>query len=69
MSYELAQKFEDFKIPEAFLQARKLGMGMGSLDFTKMMLFANEVQLNNDNIDYFMSLPPRRQVDETKEQL
>jgi hypothetical protein len=33
------------------------------------MLFANEVQLTNDDIDYYMSIPPRRQEDESYEDM
>ena len=35
--------------------------------FTKMMMFANEVKLNNDDIDYFMAQRPMRGEDETYE--
>jgi hypothetical protein len=59
MSYELAQKFADFKIPSEFKR------GFGSPKFIKMMLFANEVQLTNDNIDYYMACPPKRMEDES----
>jgi len=63
MSYELAQKFVDFKIPSEFKR------GYGSVNFIKTMLFANEVQLTNDDIDYYMSIPPRRQEDESYEDM
>ena len=59
MSYELAQKYADFKIPTEFKR------GYGSTSLIKMMLFANDVQLTNDNIDYYMSIPPQRQEDES----
>jgi hypothetical protein len=59
MSYELAQKFADFKIPSEFKR------GYGSTNFIKMMLFANEVQLTNDHIDYYMNRPPYRMEDES----
>jgi hypothetical protein len=59
MSYELAQKFADFKIPSEFKR------GYGAVNFIKMMLFANEVQLSNDDIDYYMNVPPQRQEDES----
>lgn len=55
MSYELAQKFADFKVPNEFRRS----------NFIKMMLFANEVQLNNDAIDYYMACPPHRMEDES----
>lgn len=59
MSYELAQKYADFKIPTEFKR------GYGSINFIKTMLFANEVQLNNDHIDYYMACPPHRMEDES----
>lgn len=63
MSYELAQKFADFKIPNEFKR------NYGSTNFIKMMMFASEVQLTNDHIDYYMSIPPRRQEDESYEDM
>ena len=59
MSYELAQKYADFKIPNEFKR------GYGAINFIKTMLFANEVQLNNDHIDYYMACPPKRMEDES----
>jgi hypothetical protein len=63
MSYELAQKFADFKIPTEFKR------GYGAPNFIKMMLFANSVELTNDHIDYYMGIPPRRQEDESYEDM
>ena len=63
MSYELAQKFADFKIPSEFK------IGFGAKNFIKMMLFANEVQLTNDHIDYYMNRPPYRMEDESYEDM
>jgi hypothetical protein len=69
MSYELAQKFAEFDIPADVKSAYKAGMQLiGSLAFTKMIMFANDVKLNNDNIDFFMSMSPSRTGDETPEQ-
>jgi len=69
MSYELAQKFAEYQVPAEIKSAYKSGAQLiGSLGFTKMMLFANEVQLTNDNIDYFMDLGVTRTEDETSEQ-
>ena len=62
MSYELAQKYAAFDVPAELKSAHRAGM-----QFTKMMLFANEVKLTNDDIDYYMSLRPMRQEDETTE--
>jgi hypothetical protein len=69
MSYELAQKFAEFNIPADVKSAYKSGMQLiGSLAFTKMIMFANEVKLSNDDIDFFMSMNPSRTGDETPEQ-
>jgi hypothetical protein len=69
MSYELAQKFAEFDIPADVKSAYKAGMQLiGSLAFTKMIMFANDVKLNNDDIDFFMSMSPSRTGDETPEQ-
>jgi hypothetical protein len=51
MNTELAQKFVDFKLPDDYRVRNH---------FIKMMLFANENQINNDDIDYYMACPPRR---------
>lgn len=70
MRYELAQQFTDFKLPNEVKQAWKAGIPLiGSLGFTKMMMFANEVQLTNNDIDYFVSCPPRRMEDESYEDM
>ena len=69
MSYELAQKYVDFQIPSEIKQAAKAGVRMtGSLNFIKMMMFADEVQALNQNyaclwtkeqIDLFITTLPR----------
>jgi hypothetical protein len=69
MRYELAQQFSEFKLSEEVKQAWRAGVQLvGSLGFTKMMMFANETQLTNDDIDYFMNMRPMRSEDETPEQ-
>jgi hypothetical protein len=68
MSYELAKKFAEFDLPADVKSAYKAGMPLiGSLAFTKMMMFANENNINNNDIDYFMALRPMRGEDETFE--
>ena len=70
MRYELAKRFSEFKLPNEVKQAAKAGVQLiGSLNFTKMMMFANEVQLTNDDIDYFMNMRPQRQEDESYEDM
>jgi hypothetical protein len=59
MSYELAEKFAEFKAPEVN------GMSKG---FVKAITFAQTVKLTNDNIDYYMAQRPMRSEDETPEQ-
>jgi hypothetical protein len=69
MRYELAKKFTDYELPSEIKSSWRAGMQLiGSLSFTKMMMFANEVQLTNDDIDYFMNQKPMRSEDETPEQ-
>ncbi len=69
MRYELAEKFAEYDLPAEVKQAWKAGVQLvGSLGFTKMMMFANEVQLTNDDIDYFMNQKPQRNENETLEQ-
>jgi hypothetical protein len=68
MSYTLARDFTEFKIPDEVMQAQSMGMKfIGSLGFTKMIMFAKDNNLNNDQIDYFMAMPPRRLEDENKD--
>jgi len=70
MRQELAQQFAEFKIPAEVKSAYRAGVQLiGSLGFTKMMMFANEVQLTNDDIDYFVSTPPHRMEDESYEDM
>ncbi len=67
---ELAQQFAEFEIPAEIKSAYKAGVQLiGSLGFTKMMMFANQVQLTNDDIDYFVSCPPRRMEDESYDEM
>lgn len=68
MSYELAQKWAEFEIPKEIKTAYRAGVQLaGSLGFTKMMMFANENQITNDDIDYYMNQKPSRSEDETFE--
>ena len=70
MRYELAKQFSEFKLPNEVKNAFNSGVQLiGSLSFTKMMMFANEVQLTNDDIDYFMNMRPQRQEDESYEDM
>jgi hypothetical protein len=70
MRYELAKQFAEYQLPDEVKTSFKQGFQLiGSLGFTKMMMFANEVQLTNDDIDYFMALRPQRQEDETQEDM
>ena len=63
MSYELAQKFSDFKIPSEFKR------GYGATNFIRTMMFASSVELSNDDIDYYMNRPPYRMEDESYEDM
>jgi hypothetical protein len=69
MSYELAQKYAAFDVPAELKHAHRAGVQLvGSLAFTKMMLFANENQITNDDIDYYMAQRPMKHEDETLEE-
>jgi hypothetical protein len=69
MSYELAQKYAEFEIPKDIKAAYKSGVQLvGSLGFTKIMMFANENQITNDDIDYYMNQKAMRGEDETFEE-
>jgi hypothetical protein len=67
MRYELAKQFSEFKLPEeikmAVMQMR------GSFNFAKAMVFADQVKLTNDDIDYFMAMKPQRQEDESHDDM
>jgi hypothetical protein len=60
MVTELAQKFADYNLSSDY-RVRT--------NFVKMMVFANENQLNNDAIDYYMACPPYRMEDESYEDM
>jgi hypothetical protein len=69
MRYELAEQFTNYKLKDEIMSAYRAGIQLvGSLKFTKIMMFANEVKLTNDDIDYFMSFRVTRIEDETPEQ-
>ena len=70
MRYELAKQFAEYQLPKEIKDAFKQGIQMiGSLNFTRMMMFANEVQLTNDDVDYFMNMKPQRSEDESYEDM
>jgi hypothetical protein len=64
MSYELLEKFTDFKIPENVLAQIKNDLITMPKNMLKTMLFASENSLINENIDYWMSIKPKRQLGE-----
>jgi hypothetical protein len=67
---DLTQKWADFKIPAEIKAAHRAGAQLlGSLGFTKMIMFAKENKITNTEIDYYMSLPPRTLENETREEM
>jgi hypothetical protein len=67
---KLAEAFSKFELPAEVKSAFKMGVPLvGALKFTKMMMFANEVQLNNSDIDWYMDRPPYTMEDETKDEM
>jgi len=65
MSYELLEKFDTFKIPEEVKAQMELGLITMPKNMLKMVLFAGENNLTNENIDYWMAIKPERQSDES----
>ena len=63
MRYELAKQFAEFKLPDEVKMIVK--QTRSSINFAKIMVFADQVKLNNDDIDYFMAIKPQRQEDES----
>ena len=66
MSYELAQKFANYQLPSELKLAYK---AIGSLGFIKALSFAQENNITNSDIDYYMNMPPKRQEGETYEEM
>lgn len=63
MSFDLANKYQEFQIPP---QVKDLVKSKGlSLSSTKMVMFSDEVKLSNDDVDYYMALKPERMEDES----
>ena len=67
MRYELAKQFSEFKLPDEVKVV--VNRMRSSVNFAKAMVFADEVKLNNDDIDQFMSMKPQRQEDESYEDM
>lgn len=62
-----AKLYENFTDPQPIAQQLNKGMKIfpfGSKSFTKILLFANEVQLTNNDIDYWCHQKPQRQENE-----
>ena len=66
---ELAQKFENFKIPIYLKESFKKGLINTPLNFMKVVLFNTENGVGNEEIDYFLGTPPQRQEGETKDEM
>lgn len=65
MNFELANQYEAFKLPvemKKTIRANNL-----SLSAAKMGIFADNVNLSNDDIDNYMALKPERMEDESFE--
>lgn len=65
MSYELLEKFDKFKVPVEVMNQVEMGLITMPKNMLKMMLFAGENNLTNENIDYWMAVKPERQSDES----
>ncbi len=67
MRYELAKQFSEFKLPDEVKMI--VNRMRSSVNFAKAMVFADQVKLTNDDIDYFMAMKPQRQEDESYEDM
>lgn len=65
MSYELLEKFTNTVIPNEMKDSMKRGLITLSRNMIKMMLFAHDNNITNENIDYWMSFGPQRQESES----
>jgi hypothetical protein len=65
MSYDLANKYADFKVP-AEVKQMVLGNNL-SLSASKMAIFADTEKLSNEDIEYYAALKPERMKDESFE--
>lgn len=64
---QLANGFAEFKLPENIQDAYNVGIAykmFGPINKFKLFLFVQEQNINNDDIDYYMAIPPKRQEDE-----
>lgn len=66
MNSELALKFSNYVLPDDVKANYKM---FGSLNLIKTLLFAQDNKLTNDDIDYYMSIPPMTQEGETYEEM
>lgn len=62
---DLHNKYASFKVPDEIEMLQKQGVNpIGSKNFTKMVLFAQENGIDNQIIDEYMALPQSRQEEE-----
>lgn len=66
---ELAQKFVNFKLPKYLIEGYQKGYVTTPLNYMKMVLFNTEHGVTNDEIDYYLGVPPQRQEDETRDEM
>jgi hypothetical protein len=65
MNFELANQYAAFKVPlEVKNMVKKNNL---SLNAAKLAIFADTVNLSNDDIDNYMALKPERMEDESFE--
>lgn len=65
MSYELLEKFNAFEIPTEIVSQVEMGFITMPKNMLKTVLFAGKNNLTNGDIDYWMSIRPERQSDES----
>jgi hypothetical protein len=68
---ELHNQFAGFELPDEVQEAYRMGLGekmFGSRNQAKMIIFATDNKINNEIIDYYVSIKPRRQLHESPEE-
>jgi hypothetical protein len=64
MSYNLPQKFNEYKLPDEIKVAIQSKSLLLTENKAKMLLFA-ESNISNEDIDYWMAIKPKRDQDES----
>ena len=68
---ELHNQFAGFELPDEVQEAYRMGLGekmFGPKNKAKAIIFAADNKINNEIIDYYVNIKPRRQIHESPEE-